>query len=87
MLEGKIQAKLIKSLEKDGYYVIKLGVTNKPGIPDLIAIPKNADVLFVEVKQQGKKPRALQNYRAKEIKEHGLKVKLYDGEWKEMGSM
>jgi Holliday junction resolvase len=87
MLESKIQAKLIKSLEKDGYYVIKLGVTNKHGIPDLIAIPKNADVLFVEVKQKDKKPRPLQEFRAKEIKEHGLKVKLYDGEWKEMGRM
>lgn len=87
MLESKIQAKLIKSLEKENYYVIKLGVTNKPGIPDLIAIPKNADVLFVEVKQKGQKPRALQNYRAEELKKQGLKVKLYDGEWKEMGDM
>ena len=43
MTEQKIQAKLIKQLESDGYYVVKLSVTNKPGIPDLIAIPKDSD--------------------------------------------
>lgn len=83
MLESKVQAKCIKELEKDNYYVIKLISTNKNGIPDIIAIPKNSDVLFVEVKQKGKKPRPLQVYRANELKEHGIKTKLYDGEWKE----
>jgi len=50
MTEQKIQAKLIKQLEADGYYVLKLSVTNKPGIPDLIAIPKDSDAEFYEVK-------------------------------------
>jgi Holliday junction resolvase len=67
MLESKIQNKLIKDLESRGYYVIKLSVTNKPGIPDLIAIPPGCSVEFYEVKQIGKKPRPLQAYRAKEI--------------------
>ena len=46
MTEQKIQAKLIKQLEADGYYVLKLSVTNKPGIPDLIAIPKDSDAEY-----------------------------------------
>jgi len=46
MKEQQIQTKRIKQLEAEGYYVIKLINTNKNGIPDLIAIPKNADVLF-----------------------------------------
>ena len=83
MLESKIQAKLIKQLEKDNYYVIKLGVTNKNGIADILAIPKNADVLFVEVKQKGKEPAPLQRFRAKELKEHGIKTRWYDGEWRD----
>ena len=44
MTEQQIQAKIIKKLEAQGYYVIKLVQTNKPGIPDLIAIPKDSDV-------------------------------------------
>tara|TARA_R100001510_G_scaffold50019_1_gene48760 strand:+ start:194 stop:442 length:249 start_codon:yes stop_codon:yes gene_type:complete len=82
MTEQKIQAKLIKQLESDGYYVVKLSVTNKPGIPDLIAIPKDSDVEFYEVKRPGKKPRPLQEYRIKELNKHGIKVYIYDGKIK-----
>jgi len=82
MTEQKIQAKLIKQLESDGYYVVKLSVTNKPGIPDLIAIPKDSDAEFYEIKRPGKKPRPLQEYRIKELKKHGIKVYVYDGEIK-----
>jgi|TARA_R100000541_G_scaffold55390_2_gene64256 Holliday junction resolvase len=82
MTEQKIQAKLIKQLESDGYYVVKLSVTNKPGIPDLIAIPKDSDAEFYEVKRPGKKPRPLQEYRIKELKKHGIKVYVYDGQIK-----
>ena len=73
---------MIKQLEADGYYVLKLSVTNKPGIPDLIAIPKDSDAEFYEVKRPGKKPRPLQEYRIKELKKHGLKVYVYDGKSK-----
>jgi Holliday junction resolvase len=80
MLESKIQAKLIKSLEAKGYYVIKLSVTNKPGIPDILAIPPGSNVEFYEVKQPGKKPRPLQEYRIKEINDNGFgTAKIYDG--------
>ena len=47
MTEQKIQFKKIKELEQLGYYVIKLTTTNKNGIPDLIAIPQNSDVLLL----------------------------------------
>jgi Holliday junction resolvase len=80
MKEQQIQAKKIKELEANGYYVIKLIRTNKNGIPDLIAIPKDSDVLFVEVKQPGKKPTPLQEFRIKELIAHGLKTEIYKGE-------
>jgi hypothetical protein len=81
MLESKIQAKLIKKLEADGFYVIKLGVTNKPGIMDIIALPPGCNASFYEAKQKGKKMRPLQLFRAKEINEgrYGT-VYLHDGE-------
>ena len=79
MTEQKIQKKRIKQLEDDGYYVIKLTVTNKNGIPDFIAIPKNSDVLFVECKTKIGKVSELQKYRLKELKDYA-NTEIYRGD-------
>jgi Holliday junction resolvase-like predicted endonuclease len=79
MKEQQIQSKKIKELEAQGYYVIKLTVTNRPGIPDLIAIPPNSDVLFVEVKRPDGKVSKLQEFRHKELEEKGIKVEIFRG--------
>ena len=76
MREQQVQTKRIKELEDEGYYVIKLVSTNKNGIPDLIAIPKNSDVLFVEVKGPKGKLSKLQEFRIKELKAHGIKTEI-----------
>lgn len=80
MTEQQIQFKKIKDLEAQGYYVIKLINTNKNGIPDLIAIPKESDVLFVEVKKKNGKTSKLQDYRIKELRDHGVKVEIHKGD-------
>lgn len=80
MTEQQIQSKRIKQLEDDGYYVVKLIKTNKNGIPDLIAIPKGADVLFSEVKKPNGKVSKLQEYRLKELKQYGFKTEVYRGD-------
>lgn len=77
MTEQQIQAKRIKELEGQGYYVIKLIKTNKNGIPDLIAIPPNSDVIFNEIKTEKGKVSKLQEYRIEELKKHGIKVEIY----------
>lgn len=77
MKEQQIQAKKIKELEAQGYYVIKLTVTNRPGIPDLIAIPPNSDVLFVEVKGPNGKVSKLQEFRHQELADKGIKVEIF----------
>ncbi len=79
MTEQRIQKKRIKQLEEDGYYVIKLTVTNKNGIPDLIAIPKDSNVLFVECKTKQGKVSELQKYRLKELKQYA-KTEVYRGD-------
>jgi len=79
MKEQQIQSKKIKELESEGYYVIKLVSTNKNGIPDLIAIPKDSDVLFVEVKKKDGKTSKLQDFRIKELTDHGVKVIIHRG--------
>ena len=79
MKEQDIQAKRIKQLEADGYYVLKLVTTNKNGIPDLLAIPPNSDVLFSEVKKPNGRLSKLQKYRIKELQKHGCKTEVYRG--------
>ena len=79
MTEQQIQRKRIKQLESEGYYVLKLIKTNKNGIPDLLAIPPNCDVLFSEVKKPTGKLSKLQEYRLKELKKHGCRTEVYKG--------
>jgi len=80
MTEQQIQTKRIRELEAQGYYVIKLIKTNKNGIPDLIAIAPNADVLFSEIKTPSGKVSELQSYRMKELSNHGVRCEVYRGE-------
>lgn len=77
MTEQNIQSKKIKELESLGYYVIKLVKTNKNGIPDLVAIPPNSDVLFIEVKGPKGAVSKLQKFRLKELNNHGVKTEIY----------
>ena len=76
MKESDIQSKLIKKYEAEGYYVIKLMKTNKNGIPDLLLIPKDSNVEFVEVKTESGNVSELQEFRIKELKSHGINVKV-----------
>jgi Holliday junction resolvase len=80
MTEQQIQSKRIKQLEADGYYVLKLVKTNKNGIPDIVAIAPNADVVFSEVKTPTGKTSPLQDYRLKELSGYGFKTEVYRGE-------
>jgi Holliday junction resolvase len=77
--ESSIQARIIRRLEKEGYYVIKLLLTNKPGIPDLLILNREGKAFFIEVKQPGKKPRALQEYRMRELAEMGFICEVRSG--------
>lgn len=79
MTEQQIQKKRINELEQEGYYVIKLIKTNKNGIPDLIAIPPDSNVLFSEVKTPKGKVSKLQEYRLEELKKYA-NVEVYKGE-------
>ena len=79
MTEQQIQSKRIKQLEAEGYYVLKLIKTNKNGIPDLVALPKNCNVLFSEIKKPTGRVSKLQEYRLKELESYGFKTEVYKG--------
>jgi Holliday junction resolvase len=77
MTEQDIQANIIKRLEREGYFVLKLIQTNKTGIPDLVATKPN-ETLWVEVKRPGKKPSPTQEYRHAELRSKGFNVLVLD---------
>ena len=79
MTEQQIQSKRIKQLEAEGYYVIKLIKTNKNGIPYIVAIPPDCNVIFSEVKTKKGKVSSLQEYRLKELKDYGFITEVYRG--------
>lgn len=77
-LESSVQSLLIRKFEKQGYMVVKLILTNKVGIPDLLLL-KDGKASFVEVKRKGQKPRPLQEYRMNELRSFGFEVYVEDG--------
>ena len=79
MTEQQIQSKRIKQLEAEGYYVLKLIKTNKNGIPDLVALPKNCNVLSSEIKKPTGRVSKLQEYRLRELESYGFKTEVYKG--------
>jgi Holliday junction resolvase len=80
MKEAELQAKIIKHLEGDGWFVLKLIQTNKNGIPDLEII-KQGRVIFLEIKNDAGKISDLQIYRIEQLKKFDTEAYLIKG-WK-----
>jgi len=79
MTEQQIQKKRIDQLTKEGYYVLKLISTNKPGIPDLVAMHPEKGILFSEVKTPKGRLSKLQEFRLKELEEYGFRTEVFRG--------
>jgi len=73
MLESKIQSKIIKQYEAEGYFVLKIIKSNKNGIPDLL-VCKNGEAFFVEVKSEKGCLSEIQKFRINELEKHGMKT-------------
>jgi len=76
MKESKIQSKIIKRLEKEGWEVIKLIRTSMIGIPDLMAL-KDGKCKFIEVKQTIGILSEIQKLRIKQLKSRGFEVLVW----------
>lgn len=74
MTEAKVQTKIIKWLEKEGYYVIKTIVSNKKGVPDIIACSPTGQFIAIEVKFGTNTATKLQQYNLDLIKSKGGKA-------------
>jgi Holliday junction resolvase len=76
MKESDIQKKIIKKLEQDGYFVIKIIMCNKNGAPDLIA-SKADHTMYIEVKRPKGVLSEIQLYRILEMQNKGLDVRVW----------
>ena len=71
--EASYQATLIKRYEQQGWFVLKLIQTNKPGIPDLVLM-KPDQIRFVEVKSASGRLSKIQEYRHEQLRMAGFDV-------------
>ena len=72
MTESNYQSKILKQYESEGWFVLKLVKTNKNGIPDLLCLKKGHEPIFIEVKAKKGVVSKLQEYRIKELNQHGF---------------
>jgi len=69
--EGKLQAKIIKHLEKDGFKCIKMIKTSKNWIPDLLVRQWGGKIFWIEVKTETWRTSPLQDFVIKELRKDG----------------
>ena len=78
MLESKIENKLKIEVKKRGGMALKFVSPGLAGVADRIVLMPKGKVAFVELKAPGKKMRALQLKRKKQLETLGFKVYLID---------
>lgn len=69
--ESKLQSKIIKQLEADGWIVVKTIQLSKNGFPDVMAF-RNKIAIFIEVKSPGGTRSELQKYRIEQLTAQGF---------------
>jgi hypothetical protein len=76
--ESRIEKRLKNEIEKIGGKALKFVSPGVSGVPDRIVLLPHGKLIFVELKAPGEKLRALQKYRAKELKNLGFDVRTID---------
>ena len=78
MLESKVENRLKVEVEKCGGMALKFVSPGLAGVADRIVLMPKGKVAFVELKAPGKKMRALQLKRKKQLETLDFKVYLID---------
>lgn len=78
-LESAIQNRLIKVLERQGWYVQKTEGRSRNGFPDVTAVDTLGNVWFIELKRTVGKPSQDQCRELKALAEHNANVMLLYG--------
>ena len=78
MLEKEIQAKVIKYARDKGCICYKMDATNAIGVPDYLVCAVNGDMFFIEFKQKGKLPTAMQYREHDRLMSNNCRVYVVD---------
>ncbi|QAA31232.1 VRR-NUC domain-containing protein [Clostridium manihotivorum] len=78
MNESTIEKRLKKEIELIGGKALKFVSPGVSGVPDRIVLLPHGRIVFVELKAPGEKPRKIQEYRARELRDLGFEVKVID---------
>lgn len=77
-MEKDIEKKFIKAIRHVDGIALKLVSPSFNGIPDRLVLMPKGKIGFVEIKDRGKKPRALQISRHNMLRQLGFKVFVLD---------
>lgn len=77
-LESYIERKFVEFIKSNGGMAIKLDASSFAGIPDRLVVLPGGKMFFVELKQPGKKPGALQLKRHNDLRKMGFDVYVID---------
>lgn len=80
MLEKQLEAKFRRRLIQAGAIPWKFTSPGVAGVPDRIILLPGGGVRFAEIKRPGGKPRPLQRYVMRRLREMGFKVDVVDSE-------
>lgn len=69
MSESKTQKKILDWLTAQGFYTVKTIVSNKKGVPDILACSPGGRFVAIEVKYGANKASKLQEYNIQQIKD------------------
>lgn len=79
MRENVIERQLARAVKKMGGMAVKFVSPGLDGVPDRIVLLPDKRVAFVELKAPGKKLRALQEKRKRQLEALGFLVYVIDG--------
>ncbi len=77
VLEKTIEKRVNEYAQTKGWLVYKFVSPNKRGLPDRIYL-RNGIAMFIEFKQRGKKPSALQLKEIDKLRKEGFNVRVVD---------
>lgn len=78
MREKEVEQKLVKTVRKAGGFCIKFTSPGFDGVPDRLVLLPKGRIAFIELKASGKKPRALQIRRMKQLSNLGFACYVID---------
>lgn len=78
MCEKSTEKRLVTEVERVGGWCLKLPAIHNAGLPDRLCLFPGGEVVFVELKAFGKKPRKIQTLMHQKLKAMGFRVEVID---------